>query len=725
MLENAKTISAPAIIKGCPEFVRRFRVTKKLRSAVMTITALGVYAAYINGRRVGDFALAPGWTVYRKRVQVQTYDITDLLRQGRNELTVDAAGGWYSGVIARSSAPRDKRPVIIAEVRMEFDDDSSQTFITDPLWRVRESRTTFADIYNGEHYDATLDNRIERLVEVRKLDRPALIKQQGEKIVTMEEFSVAELILTPKGEKVLDFGQEITGYVRFKVNGRRGQKIRLTCAEMLDRDGNFYNENYRSAKSEMVYTCKDGVQEWNPTLTFYGFRYIRVEGIDNVVPEDFRAVVLCSDIKRTGRLKCALPEVNRLFENVVWGQKGNFLDIPTDCPQRDERQGWTGDAQVFVNTACYQFDVKRFFTKWLNDMRLEQRPNGAIPDAIPDAWGNPDDQNIRSSAAWGDAAVVCPWTLYQHYGDPDLLRSHYEMMRGWVSYISRVTTTPFLWTGYKNGGGHFGDWLGLDAPEGSYTGATDKDFIASAYYYHAVDILLQAAQALGKNSDIKWLECLKKNIWRAFNVRYPDTKGYRTMTEYALAMTFGLTPETEYSDDAWLLAKAINENGGCLQTGFVGTPYLLYALSRNGQLETAYSLLLQTKFPSWLYEVEQGATTIWEHWDGRKPDGSFWSPEMNSFNHYAYGAVAGWVFEEAAGIRPYEPGFKVVRLEPKPDPRLGELEAELMTPNGIVRSSWHYEGDKPVFFFETDMPAYVTLWGRGRMVNPGKMIFTR
>ena len=712
MLENAKWISG-ANIKGCPEFSRSFSAPKQISSAKLTITALGVYAAYLNGKRIGKFHLAPGWTVYRERVQVQEYDLTGLL-EAENNLSVTLGSGWYSGTIARGAVKEDTRPALIAELTIVYTDGSSEVIVTDESWSVRESRTTYADIYNGEYCDARIDSAFESVI-IRELPHSILIPQEGEDIVTMEELAPVSSFTTPKGEKVLDFGQEITGFVRVTLDAKSGDKVTLSCAEMLDRDGNFYNENYRAAGSKMEYICRDGVQSWEPEFSFFGFRYIRVEGVEPK-PENFRAVVLCSDMKRSGWLTSGVKKLNRLFSNIVWGQKGNFLDIPTDCPQRDERLGWTGDAQVFINTACYQFDAKKFFTKWLDDVKLEQRANGAIPIVIPAPWINPQDQNVKASTAWGDTATVCPWQIYRHYGDKELLRSHYDMMKKWVGYMTSVTDTPYLWTGYEKKQQHYGDWLGLDAPEGSYIGSSDKDFIASAFYYYSTGLTIAAGKELGE--DVSELETLHENIRKTFRENFSE---YRTQTEHVLAIYFDLAPDKKAA--AQSLAKLIHENGDRLTTGFVGTPYLLHALSQNGQTELAYTLLLQDKFPSWLYSVDQGATTIWEHWDGRKPDGSFWSRDMNSFNHYAYGSVAGWVFEEAAGITPAVPGFAKLRVAPKPDERLGELRAEYDTAYGRISSYWCYDGGRVRYEITTPVEAEIVINGESHIVPAGSYLF--
>ena len=717
MLDNSKWIAA-AGIDGCPEFIKRFDAARQVSRAVLTVTAAGVYSAKLNGSRVGSFFLAPGWTVYNKRHQVQKYDVTKLLSE-KNELRITVGSGWYCGEISRASKPADPKLMLIGELEIRFADGSCECYVTDESWEVAESKIRYADIYNGEHYDATFEPAASVHAVVCDYPREQLISQQGEEIVFCEELRPIRAFVTPAGEKLLDFGQEITGVVSIRTRAARGTKIHITCAEMLDASGNFYNENYRSAKSEMIYICSGKEECWQPELSFYGFRYIKVEGLDTLDVENFRAKVVCSDMRRIGRLNSGIGKLNRLFDNVVWGQKGNFVDVPTDCPQRDERLGWTGDAQVFINTACYQFDTKKFYTKWLEDMKVNQRESGAIPMVVPDVLET-NGQDIKASTAWADAATVCPWQLYRHFGDLGLLRGHFDMMKRWVGYMTDRTTTPDLWTGYndasKGGKGHFGDWLGLDAKEGSYVGSSDGDFIASAFYYYSTGLVIKAGKELGE--DVSYYEALYSRIYNKFNQTFTE---YKTQTECALAIYFGLAPDMKAA--VAKLARLIHENGDRLMTGFVGTPYLLYALSEQGETELAYTLLLQEKFPSWLYAVNQGATTMWEHWDGKKEDGSFWSRDMNSFNHYAYGAVAGWVFEEAAGITPELPGFKKVRVAPKPDARLGWLTAEVDTPSGRVVSEWRYENGEARYTISVPCDAVIVVGGKEYEVTKGTYMY--
>ena len=723
MLEHCKWICSgkPA---ACPCFIREFSATPDLRRAVLTITAAGVYDARLNSRPVTDFFLAPGWTSYLYRHQVQEYDVTHLL-DTHNRLEVTVGSGWFNGEIARARRPKDIPVLLLAQLDLYYADGRIEHIYTDEQWLSAESPIRMADIYQGETCDTNFCDTTPVPAVAFDYPKTQLIPQEGEKITLQEQLKPAQVITTPAGETVLDFGQEITGIVRVELDAPENTCITLRCAEVLDAHGNFYMDNYRASRCTMELRCS-GPTCWQPRLTYYGFRYLRVEGWPGpVAPEAFTAIVVHSDLTRTGRLSCGVPKLNRLFENVVWGQKGNFVDVPTDCPQRDERLGWTGDAQVFINTACYLFDTKKFYTKWLGDLMADQRSNGAVPSVIPDVFHGPKNIRIKSSTAWGDAATVCPWQLYRHYGDTELLRTHFGTMKRWVDYMTSMTTTPYLWTGYQTlkdrvyHPDHFGDWLGLDAPEGSYTGSSRKDLIASAFYAYSTELVVRAGHAL--EEDVSYYESLHSNIAATFRNTFDGD--YRTQTEHALALHFHLTADPEAT--AAGLARLIRENGDRLTTGFVGTPYLLYALSDNGYTDLAYTLLMQEQFPSWLFSVNQGATTIWEHWDGQKADGSFWSPDMNSFNHYAYGSVAGWVFETAAGITLCEdlPGFARVRVAPRPDPRMGWLDVSLDTAYGTITSRWFCENDRVRYEITVPVVSEIIIDGKTREVPAGSYLF--
>jgi len=699
----------------CPAFRKTFFCPENVVSAALRSTAMGVYEASLNGSRVGDFILAPGWTVYQKRLQVQQYELR--IRPGReNELTVLVGKGWYRGRLAgwlpgqNSSAALPA--ALTAELTLRYPDGHTDTICTDASWQTAESAVRFSELYDGETYDAAFEPSVWTPAALYDGPTDTLIEQQGEPVREQERIAPARIFKTPAGEIVVDFGQNLTGYVEIALDGVKGEAVELSHAEVLDKNGNFYTENYRSAKAKYLYFCKDGAQRYKPKLTFYGFRYIRVDrfpcGAEHAAQENFTAIAVHSDMKRTGYLSCSDPLLNKLFENVIWGQKSNFLDVPTDCPQRDERLGWTGDAQVFIRTACLNFDAERFFTKWLADLAADQREDGAVGHVIPNVL------HQSGSAAWDDAATICPWAVYLAYGDPNILRAQFASMKKWVDYITAHTTTRDLWIG----GEHYGDWLGLDAPSGSYKGSSREDLIASAFYAHSTALVIKAGRVLGQ--DISAYEALYERIVRAFRQAYPV---YQTQTECTLTVYFALAEDTQKAADQ--LAQMIRSCGTKLQTGFVGTPYLLHALSAHGYTELAYDLLLRREYPSWLYPVTKGATTIWEHWDGQMENGDFWSSDMNSFNHYAYGAVADWVYTVAAGIQTVEekPGYAAVRIAPQPDKRLDWLEASVETRHGLVRSRWEKQRDMWRYEIETPVEAEVVIDGRKTLCRPGRYIF--
>lgn len=702
----------------CPVFVREFNKGdfpgKEIKSVQLQVTALGVYEAQLNGKRVGDYVLAPGWTSYETRHQYQCYDITELV-EDRNRLEITVGKGWYRSpvpgwITEEGKAQRAAIPAgLIAEIKITFTDTTTAVIPTDESWQAAESRIRFSEIYDGEVYDASFVVSDYQPVVLLERTTGNLIPQQGEKITEHEYVKAARCFTAPNGEVVVDFGQEVTGYIQFTVDAKAGEKVEISHGEVLDKDGNFYNANYRSAKSKIYYTCCDGVQTYKPKMTFFGFRYIRLDQFPGTPCADqFYAVAVHSDMKRTGRLRSSNPLLNQLFSNIIWGQKGNFLDVPTDCPQRDERMGWTGDAQAFVKTASYNFDVDRFFTKWLADMAADQRPDGSIGHVVPTLYVG------SGSAAWDDAAAICPWQIYLTYGDKEILRQQFDCMKKYIGFITNSTKDPYLWTG----GEHYEDWLGLDAPVGSYKGSSRADFIASAFYAYSTSLVVKAGRVLGE--DISEYERLYQGIVDTFRKTFTD---YRTQTEHVLAVHFGLAEDPQKTADA--LAEMIKACGSKLQTGFVGTPYLLHVLSSYGHTELAYTLLLRTEYPSWLYPVTKGATTVWEHWDGIMENGDFWSTDMNSFNHYAYGAVADWVYEAAAGIQTVEdaPGFARVKIAPQPDSRLDWLEASIETRKGTVRSLWKQEEGRIRYEITTPSPAEIVIAGKTMEVEAGDYIF--
>ena len=699
----------------CPVFRRCFAAEKRIENASLEITALGVYEAELNGERVGDYVLAPGWTSYEHRLQVQVYDVTAQLRK-ENDLRVTVGRGWFRSPMPGWINSEDKQrryaqPAgLIAVLCLQYEDGTEDILRTDESWQWTNSRILFSEIYDGETCDARINPSDWQPVRPLSWSKDILIPQEGEIIRETERIAARRIFCTPEGDTVVDFGQEITGYVEITLDARAGDEVKLDHAEVQDGNGNWYNENYRSAKAQARYICRDGKQTWHPQLTFFGFRYIRLLSWPGEArTENFTAIAVHSDMCRTGWLKSGNGELNQLFSNIVWGQRGNFLDVPTDCPQRDERLGWTGDAQVFIKTAGYLFDTERFFRKWLHDMAADQRPSGEVGQVIPDLM--PEGPG---SAAWGDAAAICPWQVYQTYGDKAVLEDQFDSMRRWVDYIGSVTQTPHLWTDHF----HFGDWLGLDAPSGSYKGSSRDDFIASAFYAHSTELVIKAGRQLGK--DVSAYEKLYPEIVAAFRAAFPD---YRTQTEHVLAVHFGLAEDPQKTADA--LADMVKADGVQLRTGFVGTPYILHVLSHYGHADLAWSLVMRREYPGWLYPVTKGATTIWEHWDGIKPDGSFWSKDMNSYNHYAYGAVADWIFEQAAGIQHAEdkPGFEELIYAPHPDNRPGWLQAKLNTRHGTVSALWVCREDGIRYELETPVRTRVCLNGEEKWVGPGRHTF--
>ncbi len=710
MLNNSKWISYPIDEKlACPVFKKTFSKKGELKRATMKITSLGCYYATIGGVRVGDFILAPGYTS-NKRTQVQEYDITSMLAE-ENELLVTVGYGWFKGRInwRNNQDNPDMYSALICEIELIYKTGEKEYIYSDESWECALSKITMADIYDGEHYDACYEEKFVP-VKIQDYSHDRLVKQQGEKIIEQETIKPHRIFKTPKGETVIDFNQNLTGYFEISLDAKRGDTIKFSCAEVLDKDGNFYNENYRTAKSELVYIAKDGYQTYKPKLTFFGFRYLRVDSFPGEITADnIRAIVVHSDIKRTGYLNSSSPLLNKLFSNIIWGQKGNFLDVPTDCPQRDERMGWTGDAQVFVKTASYNFDVEKFFVKWLTDLKLDQTSSGYVPSVVPQFWG--DDW---SGCGWGDASTICPWQIYLTYGNREVLKNQYKSMCLYIKYITDSTKEKCLWVGCE----HFADWLGLDAPYGSYKGASRDDFIASVFYYYSTSLVCKVGKILGKN--VTKYEKLRDNILNKIRKTFTE---YKTQTECVQALYFGIAEDK--AKVARQLADMIIANGRRLKTGFLGTPYLLHALSENGYSELAYDLLLQENYPSWLYSVKQGATTIWEHWDGVNDKGEFWSKDMNSFNHYAYGSVADWVYGVACGIKTVEekPGFEEVIIAPVPTKKLTHLSAKIETRHGIVSSAWFNEGDSFRYEITTPVKARAIIDGKEYNLEKGSYIF--
>lgn len=690
-------------------FIKDFSLNKSIKSATISITSLGCYYPTLNGERVGDFVLAPGFTS-RKRVQYQSYDITKALKP-ENKLEIIVGDGWYNGKINFGVA-NDVPKALIAQIDLIYTDGTTDSIVTDEKWLARKDKLRFAELYDGEIYDSNYEDAPTPAV-ILNHDKGIIVSQQGVYVREQERLKPISVFKAPNGDTLVDFGQNLTGYFEFTVNAKKGDRVEFTVCEELDKHGNFYNENYRDAKAKFEYICHDGQNTYKPRLAFWGFRYLRVDNFPKeITPDSISAIVVHSDIKRTGYIESSSKLLNQLFSNIIWGQKGNFLDIPTDCPQRDERQGWTGDATVFCKAASYNFDVEKFFEKWLTDMSLDQGKAGNIPNIIPQTvcWDWSTTEN--TGAVWGDSATIIPYQMYQSYGDKKILERQYDCMVKYLGYIAAHTKEEYLWSGCDQ----FGDWLGLDAPSGSYHGSSNEDFIASVFYYNSAKIVAHVSEIIGK--DAEEYHILSDKILSKIRTTFTE---YKTQTECALALYFDIAENK--SEIAHKLSNMIIENGNKLKTGFVGTPYLLHALSQNGYSEVAYDLLLQEEFPSWLYSVKQGATTIWEHWDGKNENGDFWSKNMNSFNHYAYGSVADWIYEQACGIKPRIAGFKEVTIAPHPTDKLDSLSATIDTRCGKIVSKWYHEDGKIKYEIETPVKAYVIIDGVQTIVEGGKYTF--
>lgn len=726
MFENAKWIkSVENAEECCYVFYRDFKAEKKIKSATLCITAMGMYRAFINGQRVGDELFTPYWTEYHKRVQYQSYDVLELIEKN-SILEVVCAEGWAVGYIRAGAESRNhyaKNISLCFSLKIEFEDGTKTEIVSDESVRVRTSYILNSSVYHGETIDKTA-NICELGYAVHDdTIMTEIISQQGERVIENDIIRPIEIIITPKGERVIDFGQNLSGYAEITVSGNCGDEIEISHAEVLDRDGNFYTENLRSARQKNTYILSGEKDEvLKPIFSWQGFRYIRLDSypFDDIDLNCFRAIVVHSEMKRTGDFVCGNQKINQLYHNIIWGQKGNFIDVPTDCPQRDERLGWTGDAQVFVKTAAINFDVEKFFEKWLADLAASQMKSGAVGWIVP-SCNFEYPENV--SSAWGDAATICPWEIYMAYGNKKILEKQFESMKNWIEYIRNSGENEFLWQGGKQ----FGDWLALDNEDGSYKGATDFDYISTAYYAYSTSILVKAGKVLGY--DMRAYENLYENIVKSFKAAFmkdgfPSSK---TQTAYSIALYFGLCEDKKKVADG--LAEMVRSNGTKLTTGFVGTPYILHALSENGYEKLAFDLVFQEEFPSWLYSVNRGATTIWEHWDGIKADGSFWDKAMNSFNHYSYGSVYGWIFGVAAGIRPLEDGAGYSHIEVKPhtDMRMGFLKAGIDSRCGKISSYWYYKGDEIIFEFEIPRGTVAEILlpdGRHEQVTDGKYIYS-
>jgi alpha-L-rhamnosidase len=690
-----------------PQFRKQFSSAKKIATATAYITAKGVYEAYINGKRIGDAYLTPGWTAYQKRLLYQTFDVTPLVKNGENTIGAMLGDGWYRGELAWENKTNlyGKETALLFQLVIKYTDGSVQTVVSDGSWKTAASPMLTSEIYDGEVYDARLeqknwmtpgfDESKWKSVEVRDASKNILSASTNELIKKHEVIKPIKVLTTPKGEQVLDFGQNLVGWVNMKVSGKAGEKIVLSHAEAMDKHGNLYFENLRNAKSEDTYILKgEGIENYEPHFTFHGFRYVRVEGLtEKINPDNFTAIALYSDMAPTGSFECSNPLVNQLQKNIQWSQRGNFLDVPTDCPQRDERLGWTGDAEVFSRTAAYNFNVNNFFAKWLKDVAADQRSNGSIPFVIPDALKGSFFDNPVGAAGWSDAGIIIPWNMYVVYADKKLLAEQYPSMKAYLNYM-RTAAKNELW----NTGFQFADWLSYRVDDskafiGMKSAITDNYLVAQCFYAYATDLMIKSAKVLGKNEEAKDYEQLLEKIKIAFQKEYMTASGRlisETQTAYILALQFNMLPENRREQAVNRLVENIKSYDYHLTTGFLGTPFLTPVLTRFGKADVAYKLLLQDTYPSWLYPVKMGATTIWERWDSQKPDSSFQDPGMTSFNHYAYGAVGDWLYRDVAGLNTdeQETGYKKIIIKPVIGGNLSFVKASYQSVHGKIASAW-------------------------------------
>jgi alpha-L-rhamnosidase len=695
-----------------PHFRKEFPVAKSIASARIYVTSHGFYELQLNGKKVGDQVLTPGWTSYGKRLQYQVFDVTGMIVKGNNAIGVVLGDGWYRGTLAWGNnwAIYGKRLGLLMQLKITYTDGSESLILSDETWKAtNDGAIRMNDIYNGETYDATkkltgwnlsgYDDSKWTKASVGNYNNN-LIASEGSPVRKIQEIKPVKIFRTPKGNLIVDMGQNMVGWLRLKVTGAKGTVVTLRHAEVMDKFGEFYTTNLRVAKCQLTYTLAGtGEEIYEPRFTFMGFRFVEVTGFPGELTTDnLTGVVVHSDMAITGSYESSSPLLNQLQHNIQWGQKGNFVDVPTDCPQRDERLGWTGDAQAFCRTAAYNLDVSSFFTKWLKDIAADQKPGGEVPDVIPDILSKQGSLTTQPSAGWGDVSVIAPWTMFLVYGDKRILENQYPSMKAWVEYIRKHAGESLIW----KGGSKYGDWLFYHPPVNNHPepdGFTEHDFIATAFYAYSTSILAATAKELGKTEDEKTYIALYENIKKVFNNEYVTPAGRvgtNSQTSYVLALMFNLLPESLRPKAARFLVDDIKSRRNHLSTGFLGTPYLCHVLSSNGYTDVAYDLLLQESYPSWLYPVKMGATTIWERWDGEKTDSTFQDPGMNSFNHYAYGAIGDWMYRVSAGIEIMGAGYKHLILQPHPTKKLTYSKASFESSYGTVASGWERKGTKIV-----------------------------
>ncbi len=680
-----------------------FELRKPIKKARLYSSALGVYEAYLNGKIVGNQVLAPGWTSYSTRLRYQTFDVTDLLHVGQNAIGALLGDGWYRGRLGFGGGQRNiygSKTALLTQLEVEYQDGSSQTIISDQSWKAHTSPIVSSGIYDGETYDARLelsgwaepgfdDSAWEAVIRVEH-DFSTLFAPIGPPVRRIETLAAVKMWQSPSGKTLVDFGQNLVGWLRINIRGEAGQTIRLQHAEVLEH-GELSVRPLRHAPQVDTYTLRGAeLETWEPRFTFHGFRYVEITGWSDLKLEDLSAIVVHSDLERRGWFECSNALVNQFHQNVIWSMRGNFLDIPTDCPQRDERLGWTGDIQVFTPTASFLYDSAGFLESWLADLAAEQSADGIVPFIVP----NIISEGMTATAAWSDAVTVVPWVLYQRYGDAGILEKQYSSMKAWVDHLERLCGSSRLW----EHGFQFGDWLDPDAPpEQADKAKTIPAIVATAYFARSTELLAKSADVLGKLEEAKKYHQLHAQICTAFMREYVTPSGRMVSdatTGYALALEFGLLTLDQRERAGERLLALVRQSRFHISTGFVGTPLICDALCHVGATQAAFRLLTQTTCPSWLYPVTMGATTIWERWDSMLPDGSINPGEMTSFNHYALGAVADWLHRTVAGLSPLEPAYRHFEIAPNIGGGMTHASARHKTPYGIAEVTWQLQGDQ-------------------------------
>jgi alpha-L-rhamnosidase len=688
-----------------PQYLRKgFELSNDVASARLYITAKGVFDVSINGEDVSDDVMPPGYTPYKERIETITYDVTDLIESGQNTIGVELAAGWHSGRLGwkKELWVDTETPKMIFQLELTMKDGSKEMILSDDTWKgTTNGPTRISEIYDGETYDANLempnwttnnfnDKTWESVNTFPVTNDIRLEPKRHTTVKTKIELATQEVV-EKGGVAVFDFQQNMVGVPLLKVPMKKGQTLKIRFAEKLSPDGTFYTENYRSAQSTNYYTAsKDGVIEWMPKFTFHGFQYVELSGYDTskTPSKDWvTGLVQYSDFEENGTFTSSHEKLNQLQSNIVWGLRGNFFDIPTDCPQRDERMGWTADAQVFAPASMFNADVYKFWASWMQSVGESQYDNGAVPWVVPDVLFN-----NKVSAGWGDACTIIPWKIYLRTGDKKILEENFETMKGWVKYHESVTKN------YISSMGFFADWLQPLPENDSPKGDTSHSLIGTAFFAHSANLTAKTAKALGKTEAFEKYNAIYKTVANAFENKFFENgkvKGVaETQTSYLLALAFGLLSEEHKANAKQHLLEKIAEADDHLRTGFLGTPLLSEVLDATGEIDLMYKILFNETYPSWFYSINQGATTIWERWNSYSKKDGFNPQNMNSLNHYAYGAIGEWMYERIAGIAPLEAGYKTIRIAPVPKEPLTSAAASLNTPYGKVVSSWEIKGSK-------------------------------